>query len=198
MNRFKVQGFKWVACWVLGGLWVPSVLAEPPYAENALSLESGMLWAVGSSTPIHYKLVPNQLVWRSGEVWGWTLSDGSRLAVRTRVAALATWVADGPENYYLGANASPSLEWWAPSGGWSVYAGAGGGVGWVDAQGVEGGQGQDFTLNWFARAGVEWVLTESTTLSVGGLFMHHSNGGKTNPNPGIDALGVTMGVSWRF
>lgn len=102
------------------------------------------------------------------------------------------------ENYYLGANASPSVEWWSASGEWSLYLGAGGGVGWVDAQGVEGGQGQDFTLNWFARAGVEWAVSERTTVSVGGMFMHLSNGGQTDPNPGIDALGFTVGLNWRY
>ena len=34
---------------------------------------------------------------------------------------------------------------------------------------------------------------------LGGIyFIHHSNLGLTDPNPGIDALGFTLGCSWKF
>jgi hypothetical protein len=32
----------------------------------------------------------------------------------------------------------------------------------------------------------------------GAYFIHHSNGGQTSPNPGIDALGFTIGMGWQF
>ena len=74
----------------------------------------------------------------------------------------------------------------------------GGGFGWLDSQGVPGGQGQDFTLHWFARAGVERVINERIRLQAGLMFQHLSNGGQTDPNPGIDAVGFTFGGSWSF
>jgi hypothetical protein len=68
----------------------------------------------------------------------------------------------------------------------------------VDSQGVPGGQGQDFTLNWFAHLGVQQVLTDRMSLRAGAMFQHMSNGGATDPNPGIDAIGFTLGISRRF
>ena len=35
-------------------------------------------------------------------------------------------------------------------------------------------------------------------VGAGVMFQHMSNGGQTNPNPGIDALGFTFGGSWAF
>jgi hypothetical protein len=81
---------------------------------------------------------------------------------------------------------------------WSVFGSIGGGVGWVDAQNVPGGQGQDFTLNWYGQLGVSRVLTDSWSLRASAMFQHLSNGGQTNPNPGLDSLGFTFGVSRSF
>ena len=33
-------------------------------------------------------------------------------------------------------------------------------------------------------------------LNAGIMYQHMSNGGMTKPNPGIDALGFTLGYSW--
>jgi lipid A 3-O-deacylase len=35
-------------------------------------------------------------------------------------------------------------------------------------------------------------------MRVGVMFQHISNGGATDPNPGINALGFTVGLSWGF
>lgn len=173
--------------------------ADPmPWESNALSLESGLLWQVGKNTPLSYRLVPTQLSWRSAEVIGRELADGSRLVLRHRLTALGTWVQSGPESRYVGFAGSPSLEWWNKPGTWSAFAGAGGGAGWIDSRDIPGGQGQDFTLNWFARTGIEWLARPSLRVSLGAMFQHMSNGGQTNPNPGIDALGLTAGCSWAF
>ncbi len=124
---------------------------------------------------------------------GHGFADGSRLVVRHRLTLIATWIQSGPESLYVGVAGSPSVEWWNKSGTWSVYGGAGGGVGAIDSRGVSGGQGQDFTLNWFARGGLEHVVSRNMRLSVGAMFQHLSNGGQTDPNPGIDAVGLTLG-----
>ncbi len=182
-----------IGCWVLSR----GVAGAEPTASE-WNLESGVLWQAGHSTPLSYRLVPTQLSWRSAEFFGRGFSDGSRLVVRHRLTLLATWVQSGPESHYLGVAGSPSVEWWDKTRAWSVFGGAGGGAGVIDSRGVAGGQGQDFTLNWFARAGVEWAHSGRGRLSAGLMFQHLSNGGQTTPNPGIDAVGFTAGYAWRF
>lgn len=172
--------------------------APKPWEQAAWTVESGLLWGIGNDTPLSYRLVPTQLSWRSAEAFVRPLADGSRLMIRHRFTALATWVQQGPESRYLGGAASPSIEWWNPAGSWCLFGGAGGGVGWIDARDVPGGQGQDFTLNWFLRGGIEHVTPRGAIFSAGLMFQHLSNGGQTDPNPGIDALGFTLGYSWRF
>src|SRR5687768_11529070 len=39
-----------------------------PWEDQAITVESGMLWNVGNSTPLSYRLVPTQLSWRSREI----------------------------------------------------------------------------------------------------------------------------------
>lgn len=168
-----------------------------PWEDRAISVETGLLWQVGVSTPLSYRLVPTQLSWRSREVLGWELGPG-HLTVRHRLTLLGTWVQQGPESRYVALAASPSVEWWHKSGRWALYGGAGGGFGWLDSQGVSGGQGQDFTFNWFGRGGLEYRISKHTTATAGFMFQHLSNGGQTTPNPGIDALGFTLGWAWSF
>ncbi len=169
-----------------------------PWQATAWGFESGMQWEVGSLTPISYRLVSTQLTWRSREVFGRGFADGSRLVVRTRLALIGTWIERGPESFYTGASASPSLEWWNAAGTWSLFGGSGGGLGLIDSRGVPGGMGQDFTFNWFIRSGVEHVAGKNARFSAGLMYQHMSNGGQTDPNPGIDALGFTLGYSRSF
>ncbi|MFI5337100.1 MAG: acyloxyacyl hydrolase [Opitutales bacterium] len=176
--------------------------AEPvpglPWESGALNLESGVLWEIGTGTPIAYRLVPTLLAWRSAEFWNCPLAGGSRLVLRHRLALIGTWIQNGPESHYVGFSGSPSLEWWDRTGTWSLFTGAGGGFGLIDSRGVKGGQGQDFTLNWFIRGGFEHVTARNIRLSAGIMYQHMSNGGMTKPNPGIDALGFTLGYGWVF
>jgi hypothetical protein len=181
---------------VLGGL-----AAEPaprPWETGALNLVTGLLWNIGTGTPLSYRLVPTQLSWRSKQFLGHAFADGSRIIVRHRLTLIGTWIQQGPESHYVGFSGSPSVEWWDKSGTWSLFTGAGGGFGLLDSRGVHGGQGQDFTLNWFIRGGVEIVAAKDRRFSAGIMYQHMSNGGQTTPNPGIDALGFTLGYSWAF
>ncbi|MDB6074920.1 MAG: hypothetical protein JWO89_2560 [Verrucomicrobiaceae bacterium] len=175
---------------------------QPPvehiYNSNAFDIETGGLWQVGTNTPIDYKLWETQLSWRTGRMFGWDFADGSSLSVRNRFTVIGTAVVSGPENHYFAVSASPSVEWWNKTETFSIYGGAGGGIGVIDSQGVPGGQGQDRTLNWFAQLGVQTVLTDTLSLKIAAMFQHMSNGGATDPNPGIDALGFSVGCSWRF
>jgi hypothetical protein len=184
---------------LLAGLCGPVALAqEKPWQQPAVSFESGLLWEIGVNTPLPYRLAPNQLCWRSREVFGFDLASGGRLLVRHRLGLLGTWVQQGPESHYMAFTASPSIELWNRVGTWALVGGAGGGFGWLDSQGIVGGQGQDFTLHWFGRCAVEYVTARGVHLLGGVMFQHLSNGGQTEPNPGIDAFGFTLGASWRF
>lgn len=169
-----------------------------PWAHPMWTVETGMLWGVGNDTPLSYRLVPTQLSWRSAEAFVRPLRNGSRLMIRHRFTLIGTWIQQGPESRYAGLSASPSVEWWNAAGTWAWVGGAGGGVGWIDSRDVPGGQGQDFTLNWFMRGGIEHATRSGATLTAGFMFQHLSNGGQTDPNPGIDALGLTFGYSWPF
>jgi lipid A 3-O-deacylase len=169
---------------------------EPPWRMRALDVETGLLWQIGSLTPIPYRLVPTQFSWRSRAILGRGFADGSRLVVRHRLTLIGTWVQNGPESVYIGFSGSPSVEWWDRTGKWSLFTGAGGGFGFIDSRGVAGGQGQDFTLNWFIRGGVEVVTSKNTRWSAGIMYQHMSNAGMSDPNPGIDALGFTIGYGW--
>jgi hypothetical protein len=77
-----------------------------------------------------------------------------------------------------------------------LFTGAGGGFGLTDARGITGGLGQDFTLNWFIRIGIEHRIARRRSFSAGIMYQHMSNAGMTKPNPGIDALGFTLGCGW--
>ena len=188
---------------LLGSLLsVASFAAEPapgrPWEASALNVESGVLWEIGTGTPFAYRLVPTQLSWRSKEALGYAFSDGSRIVVRHRLTLIGTLIQNGPESHYVGFAGSPSLEWWNRAGTWSLFTGSGGGFGWIDSRGIKGGQGQDFTLNWFIRGGIEHVTAKNLRWSAGIMYQHMSNGGQTKPNPGIDALGFTLGYSWAY
>jgi lipid A 3-O-deacylase len=174
--------------------------AALPVGERSYwDLETGLLAKVGGDTPHDYLLVPTSLSWRSGEVFGWDLANGSRVLVRNRLTFIAQYFAEGPETFYGGLSGSPSLEWWSADGRFSLYAGAGGGFGWLDHQpDVVGAMGQSFTLNWFGKAGLSLEVAQGLELRLGVLFQHMSNGGMTEVNPGLDSLGGTVGLSWRF
>lgn len=169
-----------------------------PWERHSFDTESGILWQVGDNTDINYELVQTQFSWRSPYVFRWDLGGGSTVVVRNHASLIATWVEKGPENHYFGISGSPSLEWWSTDNMLSIYFSIGGGVGVIDSTNVPEGQGQDFTLNWFAKAGVRRQLTADLAIFGGPFFQHMSNGGATDPNPGIDALGFTIGASFSF
>ena len=184
------------------------LLAAPVFAfENSghpadtweWTVESGYLWNVGHNTDINYEIIPTQLTLRSPIVWTlWEDEAGSKLVVRNRISALFEAITAGPEDYYIGIAGAPSLEYWFPSRKTSLYFSIGGGLGWTDSAGGEQALGQDLTFNWLTQLGVRHQLGENVSLLIGPYFIHHSNMGMTDPNPGIDAFGFTIGCSWKF
>ncbi len=197
-RMYSLRKTAWLGVFLVVAALADETVPALPWETSAVNVESGMLWEIGTGTPIAYRLVPTQLSWRSKEFLGHVFADGSRLIVRHRLTLIGTWVQNGPESHYLGFSGSPSVEWWNRAGTWSLFTGSGGGFGLIDSRGVKGGQGQDFTLNWFIRGGFEHVTAKGIRLSAGIMYQHLSNGGQTKPNPGIDALGFTLGYGRAF
>jgi lipid A 3-O-deacylase len=182
---------------LLGLLALPTLAHESDVWE--CTLESGYLWNVGNNTDIDYEIIPTQLTFRSPVAWTlWDDADGAKLVVRNRFSALFETITHGPESLYIGLAAAPSLEYWFPSEKTSAFFSIGGGFGWTDSAGGPQAMGQDFTFNWFSQLGLRQKVTEDLSLLGGFYFIHHSNLGMTDPNPGIDALGFTFGCAWTF
>jgi hypothetical protein len=181
------------------GTALAATTASHPGDRWELALQSGYTSNVGHNTPLDYEIIPTQLVLRGPMMFEFhTGADGSRFLLRNRFAFLAESIVNGPESYYLGLNAAPSIEYWFPNGETSLYFSIGGGIGLTDSTRVVGGQGQDFTLNWFSEFGLRQQIAKDLSIMGGVYFLHHSNGGQTTPNPGIDALGATIGLGWQF
>jgi hypothetical protein len=177
----------------------PALAADHPAEAWELTLESGYLWNIGSNTPIDYEIAPSQFTLRSPVVLNWHEDEsGARLVVRSRASLLMESIVEGPEDYYFGINGAPSIEYWFPNAKTSLFFSIGGGVGLTNSTRKVGGQGQDFTLNWFSQFGIRQEIAANLSLLGGAYFIHHSNGGQTSPNPGIDALGFTVGLGWRW
>ncbi len=173
--------------------------AASPADSWEFTLESGYLWQAGDNTDADYEIIPTQLTLRSPVVWTWWKDEnGAEIVVRNRFSALIETITRGPEDHYLGVAAAPSVEYWFPSGKTSAFLSIGGGAGWINSAGGADGQGQDLSFNWFMQLGLRREIGENLSLLAGVYFIHHSNLGMTDPNPGIDALGVTLGFGWRF
>lgn len=176
---------------------LPDPTADPAGVWT-FDVEAGALWRASNNTFLDYTVIPVMFSLRSPAVIRLDAGEGE-ITLRHRFTLLTEAVAEGPESAYLGFSASPSIEYWLRKGGpVCFYAGAGGGFGWIDSTDVPGGQGQDFTLNWFAAAGLRYYFTPTFSMNAGAMFQHWSNGGATDPNPGLDALGPVIGASWSF
>ena len=172
--------------------------ATDPASFWSVDIETGSLWRVSNNTFLDYVVLPQIISLRTPAHFHLGLGGGE-LTIRSRFSLLVEAIPVGPETGYLGFSASPSLEYWFPGHATSLYASVGGGFGYIDSTGVPGGQGQDFTLNWFATAGVRrHYLKPAISLNAGIMFQHWSNGGATDPNPGLDSLGPVVGISWAF
>jgi lipid A 3-O-deacylase len=178
---------------------VPAMAGSSPLDVWEWTLESGYLWQVGNNTDADYEIIPTQLTLRSPVVWTWWEDEnGAEIVVRNRFSGLFETFVQGPEDYYIGMTAAPSIEYLFPSGKTSAFVSIGGGAGWTNSSGGPDGQGQDLSFNWFTQIGLRREILENLSLTAGLYFTHHSNLGMTDPNPGIDALGFTIGCGWRF
>lgn len=193
--------FKSVRLGLLPGLLA---LAQTGYAQHPadhweMAVEAGYLKKVKHNSPLDYTIVPAQVAWRSPAFLDlWNGPSGARLTVRHRLAVLAETFIKGPEDYYFAFAGAPTFELWSADQKTALFYEIGGGAGLLNSKNVQGGQGQDFAFNWFTQLGVRRQLSKKMAVTGGAYFTHHSNLGMTNPNPGIDVLGVNFGLIWRL
>jgi lipid A 3-O-deacylase len=199
----KTTCMRWIACGAAALSLFASVhaRAQAPHPADRweFALETGYLAKVRNNSPHEYRIAPVNLAWRSPATRDfWTSPDGRRFVHRHRVGLVAESIVRGPEDRYVAFNGASVFELWSgdrpPPGFFEI----GGGVGFINSKGVSGGQGQDLTFNWFTQGGVRRQLREDLALTAALYFTHHSNLGMTDPNPGIDVLGVNLGVVWSF
>lgn len=171
--------------------------AVDPSAMWSFDAETAAVWRISHNTNINYCVLPQILSLRSPAFIRTTLF-GKALTVRNKFSLLIEPIAKGPESLYLGLSAAPSIEYWFLDSKACWFTSVGGGAGFIDSTDVPGGQGRDLTLNWYATMGVRYYLKPAFAISAGAFFQHLSNGGATDPNPGLDALGPILGVSWAF
>lgn len=175
------------------------VLAEHPAEHWEVSVTTGYLTKVRHNSPLDYAIVPTQILWRSPAMFDlWQGPSGARLTVRNRMALVAETFAKGPEDYYIAFAGAPTFELWSADRKTALFYEIGGGAGFLNSKGVPGGQGQDFTFNWFTQLGARHQLNKKFALTGGLYFTHHSNLGMTDPNPGIDVLGLNFGAVWQI
>jgi hypothetical protein len=187
------------ACACLAACAPPTtrLAGDHPADQWSLDYESAAIWRVTHEPPISYAMLPQMVSVRTPQHARITVA-GHDLTLRSRFSLLAEPIAHGPESIYLGVSAGPSLEYWLTGHQACWYAGAGGGCGLIDSTDVPGGQGQDFTLNWYATSGVRYYPKANLAVNAGVFFQHLSNGGATDPNPGLNCLGPVLGLSWHF
>ena len=169
-------------------------------ADNwEFGVDLGYLKKVRNNSPHDYIIAPAQVVWRTPSHFDlWRNENGARLTVRHRLAIVGEAFSRGPEDYYFGFSASPLLELWTADQRTALFYELGGGMGFTNSKHVPGGQGQDLAFNWFTQLGVRRQLNKTTAVTGGLYFTHHSNMGMTNPNPGIDVLGLNFGLTWQL
>lgn len=187
------------ACACLGACAPPTTRlpGDHPADRWTADYESAAIWRVIHPPVIPYMLLPQMISLRTPQHARLSVGDND-LTMRSRFSLLVEPIARGPESMYFGFSAGPSLEYWLAGHQTCWYAGAGGGFGLIDSTSVPGGQGQDFTLNWYATSGLRYYPKPDLAVHGGVFFQHMSNGGATDPNPGLNCLGPVLGLSWHF
>ena len=178
----------------------PAPAPYDPVEHLEIGFETSALWGFGrDASPLDYVFLPQMLTMRNRYIFKKPFAGGD-LVLRNRITLLGESIIEGPETYFIGAAAGGQLEWWNTARSFSVFFSAGGGLGWMDSTGYEipGGQGQDFNFNWYVHTGMRWMIADRLSATLGVYFQHISNGGQDDVNPGVNALGPTLGLAWHF
>ena len=173
----------------------PADLLDPPRFEVAA--ESAYLMCF-INNPHGYEVAAEFLTGRVR--WGVVQSDDWRRGYQQfYLTAEAQPIVRGVENHYFGMNFGLRYNFVPLHSRWSPYVSGGVGLGWIDSNAAVGGsQGQDFTFNILAAAGLSYRVNERWKIDGGILYEHFSNGGQTDPNPSLNLLGPQIAVSYTF
>ena len=171
-----------------------------PSSRWEVDVTSGVFWKVGGGgSQLRYVLVPQIISFKIPPINEHPFGGGT-LMFRSRFSLLLEPIVRGPERYFAGVAAAGELEWRNASQRFAGFFASGGGFGWMNARGyqVPGGQGQDFNLNWLIHSGARFRTTNNWWISGGLYFQHISNKGLDKVNPGLNALGPTVGLARKF
>lgn len=139
-------------------------------------------------------------VWTAGFRYGWVITDPRgpgflRGRFEYAVDAVPVFILFQPTNTAYGAAVNPfALIWDFDTDGRVVpYIDLDGGALFTNTQVPPGTSRINFTSS--AAFGLHF-LTRKATWTADVRFMHVSNAGLTNPNPGINTIQVRLGVGW--
>jgi hypothetical protein len=139
-------------------------------------------------------------VWTAGFRYGWIITDPHgpgflRGRFEYAVDAVPVFVVFQPTNTAYGAAVNPfALIWDFDTHGRVVpYIDLGGGALFTSTQVPPGTSRINFTT---AGALGLHFLARKATWSADVRFMHISNAGLTNPNPGINTVQLRLGIGW--
>lgn len=170
-----------------------------PVEQWEVAFEAGYATKIKNNSPWNYAIAPVQIAFRSPYAFDlWRSERGARLAVRNRMSLIGETFLRGPEDYYIGFSGAPSIELWSADQKMAAFFEIGGGAGLTNSKGVPGGQGQNFAFNWYTQLGARVQLNKKLAITGSRYFVHHSNRGMTNPNPGIDVIGYNIGLVWQL
>jgi len=181
-------------------LTLPATELSDPVHRWEFDYESGVIRKfTGGATPLNYVVLPQLLTLKTPAVSQRKFAGGD-LIMRSRFSLLLEPIVTGPETRYIGASAAGCLEWWNIARTTSFFFSSGGGVGVMDSRGhqVAGAQGQDLNFNWLIYGGARKRWSEKMSGSLGIYFQHISNTGLDKVNPGLNAIGPMLGLSWHY
>lgn len=178
----------------------PVAAVDDPTQDWEVGYESGVIWRVtGSATPLSYTVAPQLITVISPLIGSAKPFLGGDLVLRNRFSLLMEPIISGPEHHFFGVSGSGLAEWWDHDRTYCLFLAAGGGFGWLDSRGYEipGAQGEHFNFNWLAYPGFRFRLATKISASGGVYFQHISNHGLNKVNPGLNAVGPMLGVTWN-
>ncbi len=165
---------------------------------SCFTYTTAALWRINDDIPADYLILPQIFSYQGRPFPVVALGDRMVFAVRPDFALLAEFFPRGPEDYYLGFTFRPSIELWFDRPAMQIFFMPGGGFGWTDHGGPPVGLGRDLSFNWGFELGVKYFPNENFSLKLGVYFQHLSNMNTREHNPGLNALGPTLGFSWSF
>ena len=164
--------------------------AAPADAIRKGAWELGVFTGGGPAVPGG---TPSTNVWNAGVRVGYMLSDHFEWAADLMPA----YVVFQPSQHAYGAGLTPLLLKYNFTGGRSVvpYLEVGGGLLFTNHDVPLGTNQVNFTPQ--AALGIQVFRRGNRSLNLAARYVHISNAGLSDPNPGINTVQFTVGYHWR-